>query len=180
MFSLFPASFCQKSRCGFTLFTVHTCSGMGLQVLPCVLHRFEVGEIFIKATQLPGVYKILGGFHVFPCALLTVLHHSLAACSVCHGKPMVKKMVYVQRIRFFNRVRATLTHGITDRHTDGIRLVRCASSEKIRNGAHPSHRYGTGCSDTGFLVRGILSRSVLDTWFLVRQIVYLRFSLTGR
>lgn len=39
---------------------------------------------------------------------------------------------------------------------------------------------GTGCPWFWFLVRGILSRSVLDTWFLVRQIVYLRFSLTGR
>lgn len=152
--------------------------------MPRILHRLEVGGDFYQddtdAAQLSDVYKIPDGFHEFLRAFLTVLHHGLVACSSCLGKPVVKEAVYGQRIRFFNRVRATLTHGMTDCHTDGICLLRCASSEKIRNGAHPSHRYGTGCSDTGFLVRGILSRSVLDTWFLVRQIVYLRFSLTGR
>lgn len=157
---------------------------MGLQVLRYILHCLDVGGDFHQSdtytTRLPDVDKALDGLLEFARTILKVLHHGLVACSSCLAKPVVKEAVYGQRIRFFNRVCATLTHGITDCHTDGIRLVRCASSEKIRNGAHPSHRYGTGCSDTGFLVRGILSRSVLDTWFLVRQIVYLRFSLTAR
>ena len=95
----FPCSLhcCQKSRCGFTLFTVHTCGGTGLQVLPCVLHRLEVGEIFIKATQLPGVYKIPDGFHEFSRALLTVLHHSLVACPVCYGKFVLRKRFTASR-----------------------------------------------------------------------------------
>ena len=85
---------------------------------------------------------------------------------------MIEETVDCQHIGCFNRADVTFSRAVANHSTDGIGFIRGAVAQELQDGLCLCADNGSAFLLLGFLVRGIKSRSILDTRLHVFKIVH--------